>query len=135
MCSLESSSRQKGGKKCFLLSFQLALQFYIDTHPSPAPTSPNSLKMLHVNILSSFVLFSGFPVGLEGKESTCSAGDLSFPGLGRSPGEGKGFPLQYSCLENPHGQRSLVGHCPWDCKVSDMTELLSTAQHGCLQKE
>ena len=43
----------------------------------------------------------GFPGGAEGKESTCSAGDLgSTPGLGRSPGEGNSNPLQYSCLEN-----------------------------------
>ena len=43
----------------------------------------------------------GFPCGLAGKESTCNAGDLgSIPGLGRSPGEGKGYPLQYSGLEN-----------------------------------
>ena len=45
---------------------------------------------------------SGFPGGLEGKASTCSAGDLaSIPESGRSPGEGNGNPLQYSCLENP----------------------------------
>ena len=44
----------------------------------------------------------GFPGGSEGKESTCNAGDLfSVPGLGRSPGEGYGYPLQFSCLENP----------------------------------
>jgi len=43
----------------------------------------------------------GFPYGSAGKESTCNAGDLgSTPGLGRSPGEGKGYPLQYSGLEN-----------------------------------
>ena len=43
----------------------------------------------------------GFPCGSAGKESTCSVGDLgSVPGLGRSPGEGKGYPLQYSGLEN-----------------------------------
>ena len=43
----------------------------------------------------------GFPCGLAGKESACNAGDLgSFPELGRSPGEGKGYPLQYSGLEN-----------------------------------
>ena len=43
----------------------------------------------------------GFPCGSAGKESACSAGDLgSIPGLGRSPGEGKGYPLQYSGLEN-----------------------------------
>ena len=44
----------------------------------------------------------GFPVGSEVKASACNAGDLgSIPGLGRSPGEGNGNPLQYSCLENP----------------------------------
>ena len=43
----------------------------------------------------------GFPGSLAGKESACNAGDLgSIPGLGISPGEGKGFPLQYSDLEN-----------------------------------
>ena len=42
-----------------------------------------------------------FPCGSAGKESTCNARDLgSIPGLGRSPGEGKGYPLQYSGLEN-----------------------------------
>ena len=50
-----------------------------------------------------FRLFSiiGFPRGSAGKESACNAGDLgSIPGLGRSPGEGKGYPLQFSGLEN-----------------------------------
>ena len=43
----------------------------------------------------------GFPDSSVGKESTCNAGDLgSIPGLGRSPGEGIGYPLQYSGLEN-----------------------------------
>ena len=43
----------------------------------------------------------GFPSGLDGKESACNAGDPgSIPGLGRSPGEGNGYPLQYSCLGN-----------------------------------
>ena len=46
----------------------------------------------------------------------------SIPGWGRSPGGGHGNPLQYSRLENPHGQRSLVGYSPWDSKKSDMTE-------------
>ena len=44
----------------------------------------------------------GFPGGSDGKESACNARDLgSVPGLGRSPGEGNGYPLQYSSLENP----------------------------------
>ena len=47
-------------------------------------------------------LNSRFPGGSDGKESVCNAGDLcSIPGSGRSPGEGNGNPLQYSCQENP----------------------------------
>ena len=48
-----------------------------------------------------FRIKKGFPGSSAGKESACNAGDLgSIPGLGRSPGEGKGYPLQYACLEN-----------------------------------
>ena len=69
-----------------------------------------------------------FPGASDGKESTCNVGDLgSLPGLGRSPGGGHGNPLQYSCLENPHGQRSLAGYSPWSRKELDMIEWLSTA--------
>ena len=50
----------------------------------------------------NLVNHNAFPVGSDGKESACNAEDLdSIPGLGRSPGEGNGNPLQYSCLENP----------------------------------
>ena len=63
-------------------------------------------------------------------ERTCNVGDLGLiPGLGRSLGGGQGSPLQYSCLENPHGQRSQAGYRPQGCKESDTTERLSTAQH------
>ena len=49
----------------------------------------------------------GFPHGSDGKESACSAGDPgSIPRLGRSPGEGKGYPLLYSCLENSMDRRA-----------------------------
>ena len=52
------------------------------------------------------------PSGSDGKASACNAGDLSLiPGLGRSPGEGNGNPLQYSCLEN-WGQRGLTVYSP-----------------------
>ena len=55
-----------------------------------------------------------------------SLGDLgSIPGLEDSPGGGHGNPLQYSCLENRHGQRSLEGYSPWGCKQLDTTEWLS----------
>ena len=73
----------------------------------------------------------GFPGGSDCEESACNAGDLGLiPGLGRSPGGGHGNPLQYSCLENPHGQRRLAGYSPWGRKESDMTEQLSTAQYS-----
>ena len=65
----------------------------------------------------------GFPGG--------SAGDIRdmdlIPASGRSPGVGHGNPVQYSCLENPHGQRSMVGYSPWGHKESDMTEHTHTA--------
>ena len=54
-----------------------------------------------------------FPGGSDAKESTCNGEDLgSIPWLERPPGEGNGYPLQYSCLENPHGQSSLAGYSP-----------------------
>ena len=54
-----------------------------------------------VIILMQSCGFVGFPSGSVGKESACNAGDLGpIPGLGRSPGEGKGYPLQDSGLEN-----------------------------------
>ena len=69
-----------------------------------------------------------FPGGSDSQESACNAGDLGLiPGLGRSPGGGHGNPFQCSCLENPHGQRSLVGCSPWGRKESDTTERLSIA--------
>ena len=72
----------------------------------------------------------GFLSGSDGKESTCNPEDLGLiTGLGRSPGGGLGNPLQCSCLENPHGWRSLVDYSPWSHKESDTTERLSTAQH------
>ena len=65
----------------------------------------------------------GFPGGSDGRESTCNAGDLgSIPGLGRYLGGEHGNPLQCSCLENPHGQRRLVGCSPWGRKESDTAE-------------
>ena len=65
---------------------------------------PNTLET------GEFRAREGFLPGSDNKESACNVGDLDLiTGLGRSPGEGHGNPLQYSCLENPHGQRSLGG--------------------------
>ena len=63
------------------------------------------------------MLDEGFPGGSGRKESTCNVGDLGpIPGLGRSPGEGKGYSLQYSGLVNS------MDYSPWGNKELDMTE-------------
>ena len=60
-----------------------------------------------VYFIEALIPFMGFPCGSAGKESACNAGDLGLiPGLGRSPGEGKGYPLQYSGLENSGHKKS-----------------------------
>ena len=65
-------------------------------------------------------------VALVGKNSPANAGGMRnadlIPGSGRTPGGGHGNPLQYSCLENPHGQRTLAGYSSWGHKKSDTTE-------------
>ena len=64
-----------------------------------------------------------FPGGLDGKQPACYSGDLgSIPGSGRSPSEKNGNLLQCSCLENPHGQGSLVGYSPWGHKESGLSD-------------
>ena len=79
-------------------------------------------------LIDYYQLIPGFPFRSDSKDSACNVGDLgSIPGLGISPGGGNGSSLQYSCLENPHGQRGLLGYSPWAHKKSDMTEQLSTA--------
>ena len=73
----------------------------------------------------------GFPGGSDSQESACNVGDLgSVRGLGRSSGGGLGNPRQYSCLENPHGNRSLEGHSPLGHRESNTTEGLSTIYHS-----
>ena len=61
------------------------------------------------------------------EKNVCNAGDQgSVPGLGRSPAEGNGSPLHYSCLENSMDRgASLADYSPWECKESDMTERLT----------
>ena len=85
-------------------------------------------KTTDIYFLSSKHFFSGFSNDSGGKESAYNAGDEtpgdagSPPGLGRCPGGGNGNPLQYSCLRDPHGERSLVGYSPGGHKESDKTE-------------
>ena len=71
----------------------------------------------------------GFPDGSDSKESACNAGDLGLiPGLGRSPEEGHGNPLQYSCLENPPRTEEPGRLQSMGSKELDMTERLSTQE-------
>ena len=71
-------------------------------------------------------MFLGFPCGSDVKEFACNAGDLGLiPGLGRSPGERKGYSLQYSDVENSTDS-------PWGHKVSDTTEQLSLGTYPLL---
>ena len=73
------------------------------------------LKIALVRVLSDSM---GFPGGSDGKASTCNAGDLGLiPGLGRLPGEGNGYLLQYSCPENPMDRGA------WQATVYGVTEL------------
>ena len=79
--------------------------------------------------LQSDLVMWGLPGGSGGKESACNAGDLGLiPRWERSPGEGNGYPVQYSCLENSHGQRSLAGYC---FLVSGTWTFLNLVQNSC----
>ena len=99
------------------------------------PHGPETQRRQQLYITQASQLLPGTPIawGFAGvsdcKESAYNAGDLdSIPGLGRFPGGGHDYPLLYSCLENPDGQRSLADYSSQGCKETDMTECLST-QH------
>ena len=80
----------------------------------------SGILLSHKKELMSFAA-TGFPCGSAGKESTCNVGDLGLiPGLGRSPGEGKGLLTPVSWPAEFHGL-----YRPWGCKQSDTTERLS----------
>ena len=91
---------------------------------------------INVQNLIASLYTGGLPCGSAGKESACNAGDLGLvPELGRSPGGGHCNPLQYSYLENPHGQRSLAGYSPWGHKESVTNKQLSTATAQSFKKK
>ena len=80
-------------------AFQTALLVFAIT--SPNGTKPHFIKE-DIEAQRTEMSCQRFPGGSDGKVSACNAGDLGLIlGLGRSPGEGNGKPLQYSCLENP----------------------------------
>ena len=72
--------------------------------------------------IKGYLCPQGFPAGSEVKNPPASAGDVdSIPGLGRSPGERNGNPLQYSLPGEFHRQRSLDGYSPWGHKELNTT--------------
>ena len=72
----------------------------------------------------------GLPGSSTGKEYACNAGNLgSIPGLGRSPGEGNGYPLQYSCLENSMDRGAWQATSPWGHK--DTQQQFSLSFYSC----
>ena len=107
----------------FLTSDHLLLlrnSFSPFNHPDMKPT-----------VNAAYIDAQGFPGGSAGKGSACSVGDpSSILRLGRSPGEGNGNSLQYSCQENPHGQRSREGYSQWGHKKSDTTERIKASTHA-----
>ena len=100
-CSVVSNSLQRYGLWAARLSTGFSRQEYWNGLPFP---SPGDLLDLGIKLKSSALWAdsTGFPRGSAGKESTCNGQDLGLiPGLGRSPGDGHGNPLQYSGLKNP----------------------------------
>ena len=75
--------------------------------------------------MNRIMLLVGIPGDSEDKQSACNK---------RSPGEENGNTPQHACPENPHGKRSLAGHCPWDHKESDTTEGLNYSQGSELER-
>ena len=104
LLSLDTSTTEH--RFCFGLaaSFFLGLLVIVLSSFSIANWTPSNLWDSSFGIISFFHVFlysSGFPRGSAGKESTCNVRDLGLiPELGRSPGEGNGYPLKYSVLEN-----------------------------------
>ena len=98
LCHLHICSRLSGGVRCVGQQSQL-----LCLTPRIQPLLPGVLHgMVQSRLLWTTVSSDvGFPGGSDGKASVCNAGDPgSVPRLGRSPGEGNGYPLQYSCLES-----------------------------------
>ena len=94
------------------------------------PTQGLNLGLLHYSQILYRLSHWGNPVVLRTCLLMHKTDMESIPQSGRSPGGEHDYPFQYSCLENPNGQRSLVGYSPWGRKELDMTEWLSTAQHS-----
>ena len=117
------------GLPCPSSSLFSSQQLFLPGHEMPALVC----QLLYCTTVLFKVLYcktGASQVVLVIKNPPANGGDLKdmglTPGSGRSPGVWHGNALQYSCLENPHGQRSLVSYCPQGLKEADMNEALST---------
>ena len=91
--------------------------------PCPPPGDLHVSGIKPMSLISPVLAGRGFPGVSDSKESACKAEDL---GLGRFPGEGNGYPLQHSCLENSMDRGVWwTTYSPWGCKGSDISERLS----------
>ena len=79
-------------------------------------------NFLGIHIIKPQLDPTGFPAGSDSQESACNERPGFNPWVGKIPWRRACKPLQYSCLENTHGQRCLVGYSPWGHKESDMTD-------------
>ena len=115
------STSRKPGDNMAHVTQQLQKPIYMSSVPGHVRLFPPARLAIVKNRQTPSVLL-GFSRCSVSTDSVYNAEDLvPIPGSGRSPGEGNGNPLQYSCLENPHGQRGLAGYSPWGRKESDTT--------------
>ena len=95
-----------------------------------SPLTLNTYYIYNCWLLNTWIIghYKGFPGDSDGKESTCNVGEW----VGKILWKRDRLPTPVFYLENPHGQKSLVGYSPWGHKKSDMTERLNTALHRTL---
>ena len=134
LCSLHASLPELGGRNLCPHGSRFR-PCVLGSRSTPGPTDLSSVACLLLAPSFSPVsphppswFWSGPPLhcGSDGKASACNAGDSgSIPGLGRSPGGGNGYPLQYSSLESPMDRARWATYSPWGREESDMTERLS----------
>ena len=116
--NLKNNSERQGVKQP--TAVKCALGFSQRFSLSVVPSSKASIRGDLRGATKSLMLNAQGHCRSDSKESACNVGDLgSIPGLKRSLEGGHGKPSQYSCLENPSGQRGLAGYSPWGHKVSD----------------
>ena len=133
LCSLHASLPELGGRNLCPHGSRFR-PCVLGSRSTPGPTDLSSVACLLLAPSFSPVsphppsgFWSGPPLhcGSDGKASACNAGDSgSIPGLGRSPGGGNGYPLQYSSLESPMDRAWWATYSPWGRKELDMAEQL-----------